>query len=51
VLDVLVEASCESYVSAFDIAIVQAALGETDTALDWLDRRTMSARIISPTSG
>ena len=28
----------ESYVSAFDFALIHAALGETATALDWLER-------------
>lgn len=37
-LDQLMEASKVSYVSALDIAIIHAALGEIDTALDWMDR-------------
>ena len=38
VLADLAEASRASYVSAFDLAIIHAALGETERALDALDR-------------
>lgn len=38
VLAGLIAESRESYVSAFDIAVLEAALGETGAALDWLDR-------------
>jgi len=38
VLADLTKASVESYVSAFDIAIIHTALGEVETALDWLER-------------
>jgi DNA-binding SARP family transcriptional activator/TolB-like protein/Tfp pilus assembly protein PilF len=34
----LIEASKARYVSAYHVAAIYLALGETDTALDWLDR-------------
>ena len=38
VLDDLLEASKQAYVSSLDIAIIYTALGDNETALDWLDR-------------
>ncbi len=38
ILAVLMETSRETYVSALDIAIIHAALGDVDTSLDWMDR-------------
>jgi tetratricopeptide (TPR) repeat protein len=38
VLDGLVRSSAETYVSAFDIAIIQTALGERERAFEWLGR-------------
>lgn len=37
-LDRLIALRQERYVSAYDIAAVQASLGETDQAFEWLDR-------------
>jgi tetratricopeptide (TPR) repeat protein len=38
ILAALTETAKDSYVSAFDFALIHAALGETATALDWMDR-------------
>jgi len=37
-LRTLLEKSKRSYVSAFDIALIYTALGEKDTAFDWLKK-------------
>jgi serine/threonine-protein kinase len=42
-LDKLLQQSLRGYVSAYDIAIVYAGLGENDHAIDWL-RKAMSER-------
>ena len=37
-LERLVTTARERYVSAYDVATIYAALGDTQTALDWLER-------------
>ena len=52
ILDCLLEASRESYVSPLDIAVVQAGLGEVDATFEWLEEayRQQVFRIIEMTT-